>query len=649
MKLGKRKNEERPVPSLECRRATYRRATYGRAILALGLAAAVTGCSAAPGNAPADSTAANNTAAPGSAAAPNDTAIPNDTANAESEAAATKTVTILQTSDIHGFLNAWDYSSDTPAPNGLSKAATLIKEERKNQPGTLLIDTGDISQGNMVERFRHDEVPAAVMAVNLLQYDAFIPGNHDFNYEFETLCNTIEQMDASVVSANIKKSDGSHFVSPYVIKDADGVKVAIIGFTTPQVPSWESANLDHYDSMEFTDPISEVEALLDEVEPQADLIVFAAHDGRVPENESSGFYAVADRFGDRIDAIFTGHEHAEYVEDRNGVLMAGSGSHGKFLMKAVFEMEERDGSWEAAHKHAELLSTADAEPDPDFVKATASYHDECVAEANAVIGTVSEDFLNPVALLPGIPIVSHEDTPLLDLVNKVQLIYTDADISMTNGFDPYANLTEGPFLYKDAVKLYPFDNTVKVLKVTGAELKEIMESWAGAYFRQWQPGDVTIAADPNVRFIGYDTFSGISYDIDISKPVGERITNVTRQNKPLADDEELRLAVNSFRLAIMEQSGSTYEVVYDSFNSSGPSTVRDMLIDYISAEGTVKPECDHNWKLIGADLEDPQKDLIYDMIRNGDIVIEQSDDGRNPNLTVVNADELRAQGIIPAQ
>lgn len=649
MKLGKRRNEETPVPSLE-----FRRRTYGRAILALGLAAAVTGCSAAPSGTAANGTAANSTAAndttaPGSTAAANDTAIPNNTASGESESDTAKTVTILQTSDIHGFLNAWDYSSDTPAPNGLSKAATLIKEERKNHPGTLLIDTGDISQGNMVERFRHDEVPAAVMAVNLLQYDAFIPGNHDFNYEFETLCNTIEQMDASVVSANIKKSDGSYFVSPYVIQDADGIKVAIIGFTTPQVPSWESANPDHYDNMEFTDPISEVEALLGEVEPLADLIVLAAHDGRVPENESPGFYAVADRFGDRIDAIFTGHEHAEYMEERNGVLMAGSGSHGKFLMKAVFEMEERGGSWEVADKHAELLSTAEAEPDPEFVKATASYHDDCVAEANAVIGTVSEDFLNPVALLPGIPIVSHEDTPLMDLVNKAQLLYTDADISMTNGFDPYANLTEGPFLYKDAVKLYPFDNTVKVLKVTGAELKEIMENWAGAYFRQWQPGDVTIAADPNVRFIGYDTFSGINYDIDVSKPVGERITNVTRQNKPLDDKEELRLAVNSFRLAIMEQSGSTYEVVYDSFNSSGPSTVRDMLIDYISTQGTVTPECDHNWKLIGADLEDPQKDLIYDMIRNGDIVIEQSDDGRNPNLTVVNADELREQGIIPVQ
>lgn len=615
------------------------------AALILCLAIAITGCSGTEGT----SGNGTETDTESTSAAENTSVSDNTSAEASTSApdSMTKTVTVLQTSDIHGFLNAWDYSSDSPAANGLSKEAALIKKERETDPFALLIDTGDSFQGNMVERFRHDEIPAQVAAVNYLKYDAYVLGNHDFNYEFDSLLNAIDKMEADVLSANIRKQDGSYFVHPYIIKEIEGVKVAIIGFTTPQVPSWESSNPDHYDNMTFTDPITEVEGLLEEVESQADIIILAAHDGRNPENESSGLYAVADQFGDRIDAIFTGHEHAEYVEERNGVLMAGSGSHGKFLMKAQFNLTESDGKWTVSGKNAELLSTAEIEPDADFAAATASYHEACVAQANAEIGTISQDFLDSPELLPGIPIVSHEDTALMDLVNKVQLLYTDADVSMTNGFDPYANLTAGPFLYKDAVKLYPFDNTVKVLRVTGKDLKKIMEDWAGAYFRQWQPGDVTIAANPETRFIGYDTFAGVTYDIDVSKPAGERILNVTYQGSPLKDDEELLLAVNMFRLSIMEQSGSSYEVVSDSFNSSGPSTVREMLIDYISTEGTISPECDHNWKLVGADLEDPQKDLIYEMIRNGEIVIQQSEDGRNPNLTVVNADELRAQGIIP--
>lgn len=625
MKLGKRMKQR-----------------HWAAALALALAAVMTGCSGAGGASDTDET----TAAPKTTAAQEAAAGTEAQAKAASDSV-TKTVTLLQTSDIHGFLNAWDYSSDMPAANGLSKEAALIKKERKANPAALLIDTGDSFQGNMVERFRHEEVPAQVAAINYLKYDAYVLGNHDFNYEFDVLLNAIDRMEPAVVSANIRKQDGSYFVNPYVIKEADGIKVAIIGFTTPQVPSWESSNPDHFNNMVFTDPINEVEDLLNEVEPKADLIILAAHDGRNPENESSGLYAVADRFGSRIDAIFTGHEHAEYVEERNGVLMAGSGSHGKFLMKAQFQLTGSDGNWTVSDKNAELLSTAEVEPDADFAAFTAAYHEECVAQANAEIGTVAKDFLETTELLPGIPIVSHEDTALMDLVNKVQLLYTGADVSMTNGFDPYANLTAGPFLYKDAVKLYPFDNTVKVLKVTGKDLKKIMEDWAGAYFRQWQPGDVTIAANLETRFIGYDTFAGVSYEIDVSKPVGERIGHVTYQGAPLKDEEELLLAVNMFRLSIMEQSGGAYEVVSDSFNSSGPSTVREMLIDYISSEGTIQPECDHNWKLTGVDLEDPQKDLIYDMIRSGEIVIEQSEDGRNPNLTVVNADDLRSRGVIP--
>ena len=156
---------------------------------------------------------------------------------------------------------------------------------------------------------------------------------------------------------------------------------------------------------------------------------------------------------------------------------------------------------------------------------------------------------------------------------------------------------------------------------------------------------MTISFDPNIRMYNYDEFAGVNYEIDISKPAGSRIQNVTYQGKPLADDQTLVLALNNYRYGGLVAAGLLNEsdVVYEG------GAVRDMISDYVaSLSGPLMPECDHNWKIVGADLNDPQRDLIYEKVRSGELQIPTSEDGRTPNVASLNGPALRAAGVLPA-
>lgn len=220
-----------------------------------------------------------------------------------------------------------------------------------------------------------------------------------------------------------------------------------------------------------------------------------------------------------------------------------------------------------------------------------------------------------------------------------------ADVSLAALFDSTSNLQEGPFLHRDSVKIYKYDNTLYGVKVTGKQLKAIMEEHAGNFFNQYQPGDVTISFNPNIRMYNYDMFAGVNYEIDISKPAGSRIQNVTYKGEPLSDTQTMVLALNNYRYGGLVSKGLLNEsdVVYEG------GAVRDMITEYVEKlDGPLMPEVDNNWKIVGADLDDPQKDMIYDMVRSGELSIPTSEDGRTPNIASLNGPALRAEGKLPA-
>ncbi|MCR5661850.1 MAG: 5'-nucleotidase C-terminal domain-containing protein [bacterium] len=572
------------------------------------------------------------------------------------------TLTILETSDVHGRLMNYDYAAGKEEKTGLVKCASIIKAERAKDPELMLLDCGDTCQGNMVSDFRFDPVHPVIACLNYLNYDAWELGNHEFNFEFESTLANIKNFKGITLGGNIYKADGTRFAAPYFIKNIKGVKVAVIGLEAPHIPVWET-NASHYDSMTFTSPMSELGVILSELKAEKpDVIIVLAHYGETGEKGEKGMLEVGSVYGHEVDAFLIGHAHSALLKYFNGSswedkpdascssVMMETGSNAANVGKLTLKVKkDANGAYKVMDRHIELLSSADAEPDPGLCELLKDVHQKSIAKANTVIGEVTKDFADDPFWLPGIPKACIEDSAILDLIHAVQLDKTHADISVASLFSGNTNLKAGPFAVKDGVKVYRYENTLVTVKVTGAQLKNVMEMHAGKFFNRWKKGDVTISFNPEMRLYEFDTFQGLNYEVDISKPVGNRIVNVVYKGKPLAVDQELVMVLNSYRYGQLVGEGliNAENLLYDSVDSSDSPNIRTMITEYIAKRGKISPECDHNWKIIGADLSDPQADNIYDMIRSGKIIIPGTQDGRTPNCESVNADKLRKEGVIP--
>ncbi len=556
-----------------------------------------------------------------------------------------KTITILQTSDLHGMVNPFDYASNQENKTSMAHAAAVIKAERAKDPDLLLLDTGDTTQANYIQEFLGETPHPMIRAMNFLDYDAWTLGNHEFNFDFKYTTKEIEEFEGVTLGGNFYKADGTRWLDAYHIFEVDGVKVAVFGVDAPHIPQWEKSDPGHYDNMKITEPEEEIGRILDELEGKADVIIGSVHYGLEGEYGCAGMREVAEAYGERMDALFIGHAHAKVNETIGGIPVLEPGSNGEFVSKVTLTLKADGSGWTVDKAEGELIECAGVTPDPEFLAEFKGLHEKSLELASREVGTVGKTFIEPLEVLPGIPTAVLEDDAVTDLVNKVQMERAGADVSLAALFDATSNLQAGPFLHRDSVKIYKYDNTLYGVKVTGKQMKAIMEEKAGSFFNQYQPGDVTISFNPGIRLYNYDMFAGLDYEIDISKPVGSRIQNVIYKGHPMTDDETMILALNNYRYGGLVSAGLINEadVVYEG------GAVRDMITEYVeSLEGPLMPEVDNNWKIVGADLDDPQKDLIYEKVRSGEIQIPTSEDGRTPNIASLNGPALRAAGVLPA-
>lgn len=565
----------------------------------------------------------------------------------------TVNITILETSDLHGTIYSYDYAVDTPTKNnGLVRAASYIKEQREIDPDLLLVDNGDSIQGNMISLFNDREVHPIVDAFNFLRYDLWNLGNHEFNYDFSVITRAVESFQGDVLIGNAyyENGNGMENTKPYVIRDIKGVKVGIFGIIAPHIDRWEGAAPDHYDNMLFRSPEEQTKLMVEELRDQVDLLIGMIHYGREGEYDTAGITDIALLYPE-VDAYLVGHSHEVLNEvNENGTPILEPGSNGMYVSKIVFNMKKEGDGYVVAGKEGETVAMEAYEPDEELMEHMAYVQEYSIEDANTVIGTVTADFLDPVFFLPGIPMAQLQDSALIDLINIVQMRYSGADASLAALFSADSNLKAGDFRKKDSVNVYKYDNTLMAVKVTGANLIKIMEKYAGDYYNQYREGDVTISFNPDIRLYNYDMFAGVDYEIDISKPAGERIVNVMYKGEPLREDQELVLALNNYRFGALKSLEllSAENVVFDStVDLADTPAVRDLISVYVQEiGGALEPVCDNNWRIIGADLEDPAKDLIYEMIRNGEIEIPASEDGRTLNIKAINANDLREEGII---
>ena len=151
--------------------------------------------------------------------------------------------------------------------------------------------------------------------------------------------------------------------------------------------------------------------------------------------------------------------------------------------------------------------------------------------------------------------------------------------------------------------------------MTGKELKGYME-WAAACYNQWTEGDINISFDPDHPGYLYDMFAGVEYEIDLSKPVGERIVNLTINGEPLEDERIVKVAVNNYRYS---SALKTLGLVQNNKEWESSSSIRDMIVEYFALNSPIEPEVDNNWRIVGIDLseDDPRRSEIIQLINEG--------------------------------
>ncbi|ACY14504.1 bifunctional 2',3'-cyclic-nucleotide 2'-phosphodiesterase/3'-nucleotidase [Haliangium ochraceum] len=574
-------------------------------------------------------------------------------------APATIELRLLETTDLHMHLADYDYYQDAQNDTvGLANTASLIVTARAEVANSLLVDNGDLIQGNPLGDYIAREqgladgaVHPVYKAMNLLDYDVGNIGNHEFNYGLPFLEDSLAGAAFPYISANVfdAADDSQPYFQPYIILDrsfvdTDGqsheLKVGFIGFVPPQIMIWDRSHLEG--KVVAKDMVAMAERYVPEMqEAGADIIIAIPHSGINAQpaegDDENAVYYLADVPG--IDAILFGHSHRVFPSpDYEGVaeidvaqgkvrgvpaVMAGYwGSH---LGVIDLTLEQRDGIWNVIDSSSEArpISTREdgqvvslVEPNADILAAISSEHQATLDWIRQPIGTITAPVHSFFARV--------QDDPSIQIVTDAQKAYVEQQIQGTEleglpvlsagapfkaGFgspENYTNVPAGTVSYRNMADLYIYPNTLKVVKLTGAEVREWLERSAGA-FLQIDPSSDQAQPLLNDEFPSYnfDVIDGVSYEIDITQPSrydreGElvapdahRIVNLMFEGAPIAEDAEFLVATNNYRAG---GGGNFPGLSGDKIVIDAPDENRQVLANYIADSDQIDPRADANWR-----------------------------------------------------
>jgi len=581
---------------------------------------------------------------------------------------------VLATSDVHNNYMDYDYFTDRATDRtGLVRLASEIGRFRAENPNVLLVDNGDLIQGNPFGEYLYKNPPegtSPIMALmNAMGYDAMTLGNHEFNFGLPYLEKTIKGAKFPVVCANVVKAGTQEpYFTPYVIKPytfagEDGkklkIRVGFLGLVTPQIMTWDADKLrgkvdtiDGYDAAAKYVPEMKAKG--------ADIVVVLAHSGLAAFDRRGGEenFAAYVTAVPGVDVVISGHSHNQFpsggyakvanVDIERGtinsvpVVMPGSFADNLGVIQARFTYTA--SGWDLAEGFGRLVPVYNAQDKTslpavaELVEILRPAHERVVAFIRAPVGAGEDGAAaggSVSAPLNSFFALVHDDFSV-QLVNEAQMWYAKTALANTEyaalpilsaaapfkcggrqGPAYYTDIPAGPLAIKNMADLYVYTNSIVILKLTGAEIREWLEMSAGQFNQiKAGPAEQNLINDAFPTYL-FDVIDGVTYEIDVSQPArynregalvdsaAHRIRNLAWQGKPLDDGQSFALVSNNYRA---NGGGNFPNADPDHQIYASPDENRQAVLQYIESLGVVNPAPNANWKL---DIPAGASDVVF--------------------------------------
>jgi 2',3'-cyclic-nucleotide 2'-phosphodiesterase / 3'-nucleotidase len=542
--------------------------------------------------------------------------------------AKTVKVKVITITDVHAAIFPYDFIRDTLAEAGFAHLQTYLEEQRSDaQQDIILLDNGDLLQGQpsgYYSNFIADR-PVNLFAdvLNDLGFDAASVGNHDIETGHEVYDRIRTEFDFPWLAANvIDVESGNPYFMPYTILERQGVKIAVLGLVTSSVPGWLPRKL--WEGLRFDNMLESATYWMQYIQEneKPDAVIGLFHSGAGEESYSSGespenASMLVGKNVPGFDVIFTGHDHRErnlIFKNNEGkdVIMISGKSHGRSVAVVDLVFERNDSArYTIGSIQSELVELNQFAASESFMATYQTDFDQVAEFINQKIGYLEKDLYSREAY--------KGNAAFVDFIHDMQLELTGADVSFAAPLSFDAVLQKGDLTMRDMFRLYPFENYLYVMELTGEEIRKTLEYSYGLWFttmqnendnilnlRKEEQGNVALDDKGRARFVGpfynFDSAAGIDYVVDVSKPAGSRIS-IMQKDETFDPEKIYKVAVNSYRGSgggghLVQGAGINHEELEDRIIWVSEKDLRSHIADYIRSKNVLAPEAGNNWSVV---------------------------------------------------
>ena len=478
-------------------------------------------------------------------------------------------VEVCATNDLHGRYFDSLYVENNTHPYSLANVSEYIKQlrEANGKEGVLLVDVGDAVQGdnaafysNFIDTADHTKKHLFTRVTEYIGYDALVVGNHDIEAGHSVYDRIYNETTIPYLAANaIDVKTGKPYFKPYAIYNKNGLKIAVIGMTNPNIKKWLGEELWYgMDFIEIEDQAQQIINSLQKKE-KPDVIILAVHagigGGKETDVENPARYLAYKLNG--VDIVLAAHDHqiacekvASMHAGRDSVLVLDGSNRAKFLSNATVELEYKDGKLVSKDISGRLVPMENVPVDTAYTKAFREDFLVTKAFTNQEIGTLEKEIKTSDAFF-GM-------SEYMNFIHKIQLTASGASVSLAAPLTFNGTVNAGTLKYNDLFTLYPFENQLYVVNLTGEQIKKHLEYSYDMWINTMNsPADHILKIRYDNRrgrysftsaSYNFDSGAGLNYTVDVTKPYGERISILSFANGSVFEMEKTyKVAMSSYR------------------------------------------------------------------------------------------------------